>query len=96
MNVIWHQNVTTTHQPSRSADRSHRPRKMIWLWAQVKSFRRLCVQVVKNTIGFSRNEETCGKCRCSVMFTSVERPEGRPSPYRAMRPKFLSTAPLFP
>src|SRR5437660_12229090 len=68
------------HQPSRSADRSHTLRKMAWTCAQAKSLRRLCVQAVKNTIGLSPNEQTCGKCRCLIIFTSAERPEGRPSP----------------
>ncbi len=45
---------------------------MTWLCAQVKSFRRLCVHVVKNTIGLSRNEETCGKCRYSVMNVCLD------------------------
>ncbi len=36
---------------------------MMWLWVQAKSFRRLCVQVVKNTIGLSRNDGTCAKWR---------------------------------
>src|SRR5438477_8811989 len=40
---------------------------MTWLSVQAKSFRRLCVQVVKNTIGLSRKEERWGKCRCSVI-----------------------------
>jgi hypothetical protein len=80
MNVIGHENVMTNPQPSRSADRSHTPRKMAWPCAQAKSLRRLCVQAVKNTIGLSRNEQTCGKCRCLIIFTSAERPEGRPSP----------------
>src|SRR5439155_14432429 len=34
-----------------------------------------------NTIGLARNEETCGKCRYSIIkiYKRLERPEGRPS-----------------
>jgi hypothetical protein len=81
MNVIGHENVMA-NPPAVTFRRT---------------FRRLCVHVVKNTIGLSRNEETCGKCRCSVMLTSVPRPEGRPSPYRTTPPpQFPSAAASFP
>src|SRR5260370_16066811 len=56
-----------TQQPSCSADRSHRPRKMTGLCAQAKSFRRLCVQVCKEYNWIVTNEETWGKCRWLII-----------------------------